>query len=56
MIWPELACLYTHWSWKSDNMAASWHCGHQSQEPMRELQSLLGHMKVQSHIMLLLVG
>ena len=31
-------------------MAASWHCGRQSQEQMRELKSLLGHMKVQSHI------
>ena len=47
IIWCEWACLFTHWSLKSGKVAASWHCGYQSQEPMGELKRLLGHMKVQ---------
>ena len=41
--------------WKSDNLVASHYCGGQSQELMGELKSLLGHRKVLSHSMLLLV-
>ena len=48
--------LYTSGGWKSDNLVASLGRGQQSQEPVRELKSLLGHRKVETHSMIFLVG
>ena len=47
--------IYTPGGWKSDNLVASLGCGKHSQELMGELKSCLGHRKVLSHSMLLLV-
>ena len=47
--------LCTLGDWKSDNLVASLCCGEPSQELMGELKSVLGHRKVLSHSMLLLV-
>ena len=41
--------------WKSDPLVASQGCGEESQELMGELKSLLGHRKVLSHSIVLLV-
>ena len=52
---PNLGSLNTSGGWKSDNWVASLGCEEPSQEPMGELKSVLGHSRVLSHSMLLLV-
>ena len=47
---------YNPGGWKSDNLVAFLGRGQQSQEPMGELKSLLGHRKEETYTMLLLVG
>ena len=56
IIWPISGSLYTPGGWKSDNFVTCMSRGHQSQEPVEELKSLLGHRKVETFTMLLLVG
>ena len=55
MIWLISGSLYTPGGWKSDKLVACLGRGHQSQEPMEDMKSLLGHGKVETHTMLLLV-
>ena len=54
-IWAQSMLLNYLIGWKSDNWVASLGCGEPSQEPMGELKSVLGHSRVLSHRMLLLV-
>ena len=41
--------------WKSEKIVASQSCGHLSRQPIGDLRSLLRHMKVLSHMMILLL-
>ena len=52
---PNLCSLSTSGGWKSDNWVASLGCGEPSQEQIGELKSVLGHSRVLSYSMLLLV-
>ena len=51
----EIRLLIYPRGWKSDKIVASRSRGRLSRQPIGELRSLLRHMKVLSHIMLLLV-
>ena len=55
IIWPIPGSLCTPGGWKSDTLVAFQGCGKESQELMGELKSLLGHRKVLSHSMVLMV-
>ena len=55
IIWPISGSLYTPGGWKSDKLVVCMGRGDQTQEPMEELKCLLGHRKVETHTMLLLV-
>ena len=55
IILPIPGSFCTSGGWKSDTLVASQDCGEESQELMGELKSLLGHRKVLSHSMVLLV-